>query len=142
MTRICFVCLGNICRSPMAEFMMKNLIQKNGLSYYKIESRGTSYEEEGNDLYPPAKEKLKEKGIPYSRHYAKKLEKEDYEKFDLFYCMEEANVFRCISIFGGDPSNKVKKLLERDISDPWYTGNFEKTYEALEEGILSLMNHL
>ena len=136
MRRICFICLGNICRSPMAEFMMKYYSNENDIF---VSSRATSYEEEGNDMYPPAQEKLKEKGIPFSKHRAVRLEKEDYDKFDEFYCMEERNLTRAISILGGDPLQKVKLLLPRGISDPWYTGNFQKTYEDLLEGIQNIL---
>lgn len=138
--RICFVCLGNICRSPMAEFIMKDKVNKLGLSdKYIIESRATSYEEEGNDMYPLAKRMLDEKNIPYTRHYAKRLEYDDYSKFDLFVCMEEANI-RNIKYIFDDSEDKVIKLLDRDISDPWYTGNFINTYNDLVEGIDKLLN--
>ena len=141
MKRICFVCLGNICRSPMAEFMMKEFVKREGKEKdYYIASRGTSYEEDGNDMYPPAKEKLSSMNIPYTRHHATRIEKEDYDKFDVFYCMEDYNVIRTISIFGGDPDHKVKKILERDISDPWYTGNFDSTYQDLLEGLHNLLS--
>ena len=132
MLKICFVCLGNICRSPMAEFIMKNKVNQKD---YLIESRATSYEEQGNDIYPPAKKKLDEEHITYNRHYATRLEKEDYDKFDVFYCMEESNISNCIRIFGSDKDNKIKKLLPRDIADPWYTNNFDITYNDLVEGI-------
>ncbi len=136
MLKICFVCLGNICRSPMAEFIMKSKVNDND---YLIESRATSYEEQGNDIYPPAKKKLDEEHIPYSRHYATRLEKEDYDKYDIFYCMEESNISSCIRIFGNDKDNKIKKLLPRDIADPWYTNNFDITYNDLVEGIDELL---
>ena len=139
MIRICFVCLGNICRSPMAEYMMKEFVKQEGKEKeYWIESRGTSYEEEGNDLYPPAKKMLEEKYIPYERHFAKRIEKEDYLKFDVFYCMEDNNIRSVLEIMD-DPLEKVKKLLDRDIADPWYTGDFHKTYQDLEEGILAII---
>ena len=137
--RICFVCLGNICRSPMAEFIMKDKLKKLGISdKYIIESRATSYEEEGNDMYPPAKRMLDSKGIPYTRHYAKRLELDDYNKFDLFVCMEDSNI-RNISYIFDDRDKKVIKLLDRNISDPWYTGNFISTYNDLVEGIDKLI---
>ncbi len=139
MKKICFVCLGNICRSPMAEFMMKDIVKKRGLeNEYLIESRATSYEEEGNDMYPPAKELLMKENIPFSRHYAKRLEKEDYKLFDVFYCMDDSNIVRTINIF--KDSSKVKKLLDRNIADPWYTGNFKQTFKDLEEGILLILD--
>lgn len=134
MIRICFVCLGNICRSPMAEFIMKEQVKKRGLGdEFLIESRATSYEEEGNDMYPPAKKMLEEKNIPYTKHIARRLEKEDYSKYDFFICMEDSNVQRAVSILGSQ--DKVRKLLNRDIADPWYTGEFLTTYQDLYEGI-------
>ena len=134
MRRICFVCLGNICRSPMAEFIMKDLVKKKGLEdSFIIESRATSYEEEGADLYYLAKDKLKKENIPFTRHYAKRLEKEDFDLFDEFYCMEDSNIREVIRILGA--SQNVNKLLTRDIADPWYTGNFDDTYNDLIEGI-------
>lgn len=140
--RICFVCLGNICRSPMAEFIMKDKVKKLGLeNKFYIESRATSYEEEGNDMYPPAKKMLTEKGISYTRHYAKRLEKEDYSKFDLFVCMEEDNI-RNIKYIFDDVDKKVIKLLDRNIADPWYTNNFISTYNDLVEGIDLLIKRI
>ena len=142
MIRICFVCLGNICRSPMAEFIMKDKVKKLGLTdKFHIESRATSSEEDGNDMYPLAKRMLDSKNIPYTRHYAKRLEESDYDKFDLFVCMEDANI-RNISYIFDDPLNKVIKLLDRDIADPWYTGNFISTYNDLCEGIDLLIKRI
>ena len=136
------MCLGNICRSPMAEFIMKDKVNKLGISNeFLIESRATSYEEEGNDMYPPAKRMLDSVNISYTRHYAKRLEKSDYDKFDLFVYMEDANN-RNIKYIFDDPHNKVIKLLDRDISDPWYTGNFTSTYNDLVEGIDKLINSI
>lgn len=140
--RICFVCLGNICRSPMAEFIMKDKVKRLGLTdKFIIESRATSYEEEGNDMYPPAKRMLEENGITYTRHYAKRLEESDYSKFDLFICMEEANI-RNIKYIFDDTDKKVIKLLDRDISDPYYTNDFLKTYNDLVEGIDLLIKRI
>ena len=142
MKRICFVCLGNICRSPMAEFIMKDKVKKLGLeNEYLIESRGTSDEEYGNDIYPPAKRMLDEKNIPYTTHKATPLLESDYDKYDYFICMEESNI-RNISYTFNDKNNKVRKLLDRDISDPWYTRNFISTYNDLVEGIDFLINNL
>ena len=142
MIRICFVCLGNICRSPMAEFIMKDKVRKLGREKeFYIESRATSYEEDGNDMYPPAKNILASKGISYTRHFSKRLEKSDYEKFDYFICMEDSNI-RNISYIFDDYDNKVIKLLDRNISDPWYTGNFISTYNDLVEGIDELIKRV
>lgn len=142
MIKICFVCLGNICRSPMAEFIMKDKVKKLGIeNNFLIESRGTSDEEYGNDLYPPAKRMLDEKNIPYTKHFAKQLLASDYEKFDLFVCMEDANI-RYIKYIFDDPDKKVIKLLDKDIADPWYTGNFINTYDDLVEGIDLLIKRI
>lgn len=141
MIRICFICLGNICRSPMAEFIMKDKVKRLGLSdKFLIESRGTSSEEEGNDIYPPAKVKLDREGISYTRHHATKLEQSDYEKFDYFICMEKANLRGVSYIF--DDLEKVSMLLDKDIADPWYTGNFDMTYFDLNRGIDLLIERL
>ena len=140
MIKICFVCLGNICRSPMAEFIMQDKIKKLNLeNQFYITSRATSYEEAGNDMYIYAKDKLNEKGIPYTKRKAQRLEKEDYDKYDYFLCMEESNIKNTLKIFKEDRQNKIIKLLEKDIEDPWYTGNFEKTYNELVEGIEKLV---
>ncbi|MBR2828333.1 MAG: low molecular weight phosphotyrosine protein phosphatase [Bacilli bacterium] len=141
MKRICFVCLGNICRSPMAEFVMKDKVKKLGKEdEFIIESRATSYEEEGNDIYPPVKELLKEKKIPYTYHEAKRLEKEEEDNFDYFIGMDEnnmKNIKRIISY-----GSKIKKLLSRDILDPWYTRDFEKAYQDIQEGINRLLEEI
>lgn len=141
MIKICFVCLGNICRSPMAEFMMKKKIADLNLSNeFLITSKATSYEEQGNDIYPPAKRKLQEKNIPVAYHSATRLEKEDYNKYDYFICMEQRNIQSALRIFEKDPMNKVFRLLSnKDIADPWYTDNFEETYQDIEEGLNKLI---
>ena len=138
MYKICFVCLGNICRSVMAEFIMKDKVNKLGISdKFLITSRGTSYEEEGRDMYPPAKEMLDEKGISYTKHRAKRIEKDDYDKYDMFICMDDSNVRNLSYIF--DDMSKVSKLLDRDIADPWYTLDFLTTYNDLCQGINKLL---
>ena len=140
MIKICFVCLGNICRSPMAEAMFRKLVLDLGREdEFFITSRGTSSEEYGNDIYPPAKEKLMEMGIPFSKHFAKKVSMEDYLEYDSFICMDDSNVSAMRRMFPKD-TNKIRKLLDRDIADPWYTGNFEATYRDLEEGLKALVN--
>ncbi len=140
MIKICFVCLGNICRSPMAEFIMKGKVKKLNLNdKFYITSKATSYEESGNDMYIYAKNKLDEKGVFYTKHSSKRLEKDDYNKYDYFICMEESNIKNALKIFKEDKENKIIKLLDKDIDDPWYTGNFEKTYNDLVKGIESLI---
>lgn len=144
MIKVCFVCLGNICRSPMAEFMMKKKLQDlNIQDDFYIVSRATSYEESGNDMYPPAKRKLNEENIPYTLHHATRLEKSDYDKYDYFICMEQANIRNTFRIFDDDPSNKIFRLLDsKDIADPWYTGNFDDTYNDLDKGLDKLIESL
>lgn len=148
MKKILFVCLGNICRSPMAEFMFKKMADDAGLSEkFLAESAGTSSEEEGNDMYPAAKEMLRRKNVPFERRAARKITKGDYEKFDLLIGMDIGNLFRMQKFWDKDPDNKVRLLLsfagkDRDIADPWYTGDFEKTYQDLEEGLSALLEKL
>jgi len=143
MIKICFVCLGNICRSPMAEYMMKSFLKKKGedINYY-ITSRGTSSEEEGNDLYPPVKKILDLYGIDYDKHVAKKIVKEDYYKYDYFVCMEMSNKESLLRIFQVEDSSKIILLLDRDISDPWYTRDFESAFRDIDIGIISLYKKL
>ena len=148
MTNILFICLGNICRSPMAEMMFKDLVKKNNMQdKFHIESRATSYEEEGNGLHRGAIDILNKHNIPIENHKAQRLQKSDYDKFDYIIGMDENNVYSIIRIIGEDPENKVYRLLDfsnnpRDIADPWYTGNFVETYEDLEEGINALFEKL
>ena len=148
MINICFVCLGNICRSPMAEFIMKDKVKKLGLEkYFYITSRATSYEEEGNDIYPPAKEMLDKMGISYDRHFSKRLESSDYDKFDYIIGMDTANIRNLNRMLNNDPEGKIYKLLSfagssRDIADPWYTGDFEATYKDVKAGCEGLLHTL
>jgi protein-tyrosine phosphatase len=120
----------------MAEYIMKDKIKKLNLEdKYYIESRATSYEEEGNDMHISAKEILNLNNISYTKHKAKRLEIEDYQKFDYFICMDDSNVRNTINIFKNDNFNKVFKLNKENVKDPWYTGNFNETYNDLNEGI-------
>lgn len=127
--RILFVCHGNICRSAMAEYICKYLRPD-----LYCESRAVSYEEQGNDIYPDAKRCLNKHNIPFDRHYARRIEADDYDKFDKIYVMDRSNLSR-ISRIIDDYDKKVEMLNDRDIEDPWYTGNFEKVYNELVEGI-------
>ena len=140
MIKIMFVCHGNICRSPMAEFVFLDMIKKRGLSdKLTVMSSATSTEEIGNDIHRGTKRILDKYGIPYRRREAVQLTRSDYEKYDLFVGMDSYNIRNMLRIFGSDPDNKVIKLLDLtdrggDVADPWYTGNFEATYRDVCEG--------
>ncbi len=146
--RILFVCLGNICRSPMAEFVMKKLVKDlKREDEFIIESAATSYEEIGNSVYPPAKRELLKHGITCDGKRAVKLLKEDYSKYDYIIGMEDSNIRNMMRIFSSDPENKVKKLLDYtvmggNIDDPWYTGEFDITYDLVLEGCKGLLYHI
>ena len=145
MKKILFVCHGNICRSPMAEFIMKDLVQKAGLAAkFHIESAATSREEIGNPVYPPARRKLAEHGISCAGHAARQLTKRDYDTFDLLIGMDRANLQNMRRICGGDPAGKIHRLLDYtarpgDVADPWYTGDFSTTWRDVAEGCRGLL---
>ena len=132
MIKVLFICHGNICRSAMAEFICKKY-----RSEFYCESRAVSYEEEGNDMYPPAKRCLDRHGVPYTRHYAKRITQKDYDDFDVIYVMDSSNM-RYINRIVDDHDHKIKMLCDYEIEDPWYTGNFEKVYEEIYEGIINI----
>ena len=140
MIKVMFVCLGNICRSPMAEFVLKDLVRKEHLSdEFYICSSATSNEEIGNGVHFGTIRKLSQMNVPVENRVAVKLKKEDYEKYDYIIGMEDYNVKNIIRIIGNDVDNKVYKLLDfsdnpRNIADPWYTGNFKQTYNDISEG--------
>lgn len=148
MIRVMFVCLGNICRSPMAEFVLKDMVKKRKIDKeFYIASSATSSEELGNDIHYGTKEKLNSVGIPFEKRRATKLTKNDYEKYDYILGMEEANIRNILRIVGEDKEQKVSKLLDfsnnpRDIADPWYTGNFEITYRDVVEGCEAFLNKI
>lgn len=135
MERILFVCHGNICRSPMAEFVMKDLVDKEGLTdKFYIESAATSTEEIGNEVYPPAKRKLAEHGISCKGKTARQMTRGDYDRFDLLIGMDEWNIRNMKRICGGDSEGKIRMLMDftdrhGNVDDPWYTGNFEATWQ-------------
>ncbi len=145
---IMFVCHGNICRSPMAEFVMKDKIKERCLeNRVKVFSSATSYEETGNPVYPPAVAKMKEEGVTIYPHKAVTLEKDDYEHYDMFVAMERVNVTRMMMKFGADPENKVSRLLDytsnpRDIADPWYNDDFDTCYDDIVEGVDALIDYI
>ena len=148
MIKVLFVCLGNICRSPMAEFVLKDMVKnENRQSEFLIESAATSSEEIGNDVHRGTKRKLAEEGIQFTPRAARKITLSDYEKFDYIIGMDESNIRNMQRIFGGDPKKKIYKLLDftqnsRSIADPWYTGNFEETYNDVVEGCNGFLEFL
>ena len=148
MTKILFVCHGNICRSPMAEFVMKDLVKKAGLeSEFEIASAATSTEEIGNPVYPPARRMLSAHGIDCSGKIARQMTKADYAHYDLLIGMDRANFRNMNRICGGDPDGKIHLLLnftERggEVADPWYTGNFDATWRDAQDGCRGLLRYL
>lgn len=148
MKKILFVCLGNICRSPMAEFVMKDLVAKAGqAAEFEIESAATSREEIGNSVYPPVRKLLNAHGINCSGKTARQLEKADYTKYDLLIGMDSTNIRNMNRICGGDPEGKIHLLLSytdrcADVADPWYTGDFEATWRDVQAGCRALLAQL
>lgn len=145
MIKILFVCHGNICRSPMAEFVMKDLVKKAGLEDgFRIASAATSCEELGNPVYPPARRKLREHGIDCTGKTARRMTRADYDEYDLLIGMDHANLRNMTRICGGDPDGKLRLLMSyagssREVADPWYTGNFEATWQDVSAGCAALL---
>ena len=148
MIKILFICHGNICRSTMAEYVMKHLVKKAGLEKeFFVDSAATSTEEIGNGVHYGTRRKLAEVGIPCGDHRARQMTKGDYEKFDLLIGMDGANLRNMRRICGGDGDGKLHLLLQyagsdRDIADPWYTGNFDATWHDVTEGLEGLLSKL
>ena len=152
MIKILFICHGNICRSPMAEFVMKDIVSREGTAdQFYIESAATSTEEiwngVGNPVYPPAKKKLAEHGLSCDGKRARQMTKSDYEKYDLLIGMDDANIRNMNRIAGTKNSEKITLLLDyagihRGISDPWYTGDFEATWQDVKTGCEALYKEL
>ncbi len=144
---ILFVCHGNICRSPMAEFIMKHLVAEAGLSdYINVESAATSTEEIGNAVYPPARRKLAEHGISCQGKRARQLRAADYGRFDMLIGMDDWNI-RNMKMICGDPEGKIVRLMDLtdrpgEVSDPWYTGDFEATWNDVLLGCRELLKHI
>ncbi len=145
---ILFVCHGNICRSPMAEFIMKDLLQKSGLSRFAtVDSVAATTEEIGHDMYPPARKKLREMGIPFSPRRARLITRADYEAADLIPVMDEENVRHLRRLLGEDRDGKIRFLMDfagqhREVADPWYTGDFDQTYEDIREGCEGILKEI
>ncbi|MCR4626945.1 MAG: low molecular weight phosphotyrosine protein phosphatase [Treponema sp.] len=156
---ITFVCHGNICRSPMAEFVMKHLVRQRGLQGFCITSCATSTEEIGNDVHPGTKRKLAQVGIPVEHREARQITKADYANNDLIIAMDYENLYYLNRILGDDTENKIHLLLEfapesydggvksrhgkiKEIADPWYTGNFDDTFDDVLAGCIGLLDFL
>jgi len=148
MIKILFICHGNICRSPMAEFVMKDLVRWAGREReFHIASAATSSEELGNPVYPPAQRKLREHGIDCAGKTARRMTRADYSEYDLLIGMDHANIRSMTRICGGDPDGKIRLLMQyagsaREVADPWYTGDFEATWQDVTAGCAALLASL
>lgn len=150
MIKVLFVCLGNICRSPMAQIVFENMVRELGLEQdFEIDSAGTEgYNEMCHaGIHRGTKEILRRKGITFSEHYSRKIRKSDYEYYDYIVAMDDENICDIEDIVGKDNGNKIKRLLDytnepRNIKDPWYTGNFEETYSDVVEGCKAFLEYL
>ena len=148
MTRILFVCHGNICRSPMAEFVFRDLVKKAGLEdRFQIASAAVSREELGNPVYPPARRALAARGISCGQHRAQQITRQDYAAFDYLIGMDRGNLSGMRRVFGEDPEGKLRLLLsfageDREVADPWYTDDFEAAYRDIETGCRALLAFL
>ena len=148
MKKIIFVCLGNICRSPMAEFVMKDIVEKAGLSHeFEIASAATSTYEIGNPVYPPARQKLAEHGIDCKGKTARQITKKDYDYYDYIVAMDQCNIRNLKNMLSNDPQGKISLLMDytsrpADVADPWYTGDFQATWDDVSEGCKALLTFI
>lgn len=147
-TKLLFVCLGNICRSPMAEFVMKDIVEKAGLAHlFEIASAATSMEEYGNPVYPPARRKLAEHGIDCAGKTSRQITKRDYEYYDYIVAMDQSNLRNLRRMLGEDTQGKISLLMDytsrpADVADPWYTGDFQATWDDVNEGCKELLTFI
>ena len=148
MIKILFVCHGNICRSPMGQYILQDMASRRGRSgEFEIDSAAVSREEIGNGVYPPARRELAAHGISCQGKTARLMTRADYDRFDLLVCMDSANLRRMERICGGDPQGKMSRLLDHtaypgDVADPWYTGDFSRTWQDVEAGCRALLEKL
>ena len=148
MMKVLFVCHGNICRSPMAEFVLKDMVKKAGIARnFQIDSVAVSSEEWGNPVYPPARRELAKHGIACGGKRAIQLQKSDYNKYDLFIGMDSANIRNMQRILGGDSDGKIRKLMDYttrggDVADPWYSDRFDIAYRDIHDGCIALLEAL
>jgi protein-tyrosine phosphatase len=148
MQKIIFICHGNICRSPMAEFIFKNMVEQRGLSdRFEVASAATSTDERGRDIYPPAQQILRENGIPFESRHARQITKADGEHYDLLICMDHNNLKNAKRILPEESHHKLHPFMEfagepRDVADPWYTRNFKKAYDDIIFGSNALLEKL
>ena len=139
MIKILFVCHGNICRSPMGEFILKDMVKKAGRSEeFEIASRAVSREEIGNPVYPPARKEMKKHGVSCDGHAARQITMADYRRFDRIYYMDQSNARYLSRMLPEDPE-KIRPLLPHDVADPWYTGNFSETWDDIVEGCTKIL---
>ena len=138
--KIMFVCHGNICRSPMAEYILKEYLKEEGINDVYVFSRGVSSEETGNDIYPSAKRILTLNKIPFSHHSAKRVSDVDFSSSDVVYALDQSNYRALVRRFG--ESKKIKMLLNHDVDDPWYSGDFALAYRDIAEGCRHIINKL
>lgn len=148
MTKILFICHGNICRSPMAEAVFRHMLEERGLGErFAVDSAAVSAEEIGNPVYPEANRTLVAHGLPASNHHAWQLTRADYDRYDFFIGMDQENIYRMRQIFGGDSQRKVGLLLAytehpREVEDPWYTGRFDRVFDLITQGCQALLEAL
>ncbi len=138
--KIMFVCHGNICRSVMAEYIFKSMLEEYGIGGVSVASRGVSSEEEGNDIYPPAKSVLRKHSIAFAPHRAHHISDDDFDSSDIVYALDESNYRALVRRFSH--SDKIRLLVSGGVDDPWYTGDFETAYLKISQGCLNIVKEL